>query len=143
MKRKMDRPDEPTDKWAAFGQTSKIVLPPAVGDPWERIETRAREQMAHKGLLYWAVESMIREQSWQKPATAGTFGDGIQCDHCAHLATHVWKRTEKELRSMRGRKVKGAFMAANAEAYACETHLPYWRVSNYARLVQGAAVKVA
>lgn len=68
----------------------------------------------------------------------------VPCDvpWCACPATHKWVRTAKEIKASRV-KVKGCVQEMTPESIRCETHLPDWRVGQYARLVQSAAVKVA
>src|SRR5512139_351297 len=104
-------------------QTTELVLPPATGDPWERIETRAREDMAHKGRLFWAVESMIREQAYAKPA-AGERGEGPRCDLCACVGTFVWERSAKQIKRIeRTKKLRASALPVS---YRCSEHVPYF-----------------
>jgi hypothetical protein len=129
------------DGWIEQSRTL-IVLKPE-GDPWERIETQAREDMAHKGRLYWAVESMIREQWWQKPPDARKAEDGeTPCELCTGLASHVWHRTAKEIKASRVKR-NGVVREVGPVSYRCPIHVPYWYADRYAEYVQGAAVGAA
>ena len=120
--------------------THTLIFPPVTGDPWERIETQAREDMAHKGRLFWAVESMIREQTWQKPAWTYYPQDGQEpCELCARRAAHVWHRTAKEIKASRVKRA-GVVREVGPVSYRCPIHVPYWYADRYTVFTQGAAV---
>ena len=105
--------------------TNAVIYAPVTGDPWDRIVAQAKADMLHKGRLYWAVESMIREQAWTAPVRVeAPFGDWPTCDHCAHLATFTWERTAKQLKSMAGPKVKGSKAQAEPVSHRCAVHVP-------------------
>ena len=105
--------------------TTAVVFAPVTGDPWERITANAKADMLHKGRLFWAVESMIREQSWQAPVT-GRKAEAHEhaCDHCASVATFVWERTEAYRKKHAGRKVKGNSTPMQPVSWRCAVHVP-------------------
>jgi len=106
-------------------QTNAVVYTPATGDPWERIVEQAKADLARKGRLWWAVESMRREQAWTAPAPSSVLlQGGPACDICGHAADFEWVRTAKQLKRMAGPKVKGSKAQAEPVSHRCALHVP-------------------
>jgi hypothetical protein len=130
-------------------QTTEVKLAPVTGDPWERITAQAKADMLHKGRLFWAVESMIREQTWQRPAEGRAAEAGEQtCDCCANVAPFTWERSDAYRKKHAGRKVKGNATPMLPVSWRCSTHVPVAfpeLAENYrdARVVRVSAQAVA
>lgn len=125
MKRRKVATSGTGSRW--IEQTRELKLAPVTGDPWERIEAQAKADMLHKGRLFWAVESMIREQSAPLPQGGREAEKGEQtCDHCGRLATMTWERSAAYMAKHRGRKVKGSFMPMAPVSWRCSLHVPYF-----------------
>jgi hypothetical protein len=59
-----------------------------------------------------------------------------KCDveWCESEASLVWVRTAKELKSMKGRKIKGSAAEAAPSRQVCSTHCPSWRRAAYVEI---------
>ena len=107
--------------------TNAVIYAPVTGDPWDRIVAQAKADMLHKGRLFWAVESMIREQAWTAPTFLGECAEdvgGVACDLCGRVADFEWQRTAKQLKAMAGPKVKGSKAQAVPVSHRCALHVP-------------------
>lgn len=109
-------------------QTRELKLPPVTGDAWERITANAKADMLHKGRLFWAVESMKREQAFELPAyeSIPAAETDERCDHCGRPAVFTWERSEAYRKKHAGRKVKGNTTPMLPVSWRCAVHVPYF-----------------